>query len=64
MAEEILNIEYNIKRMIVRRLNKFNKLYQVASSLGISERRLSTYREIFHIEKCPKTNRYFIKEKK
>lgn len=62
MAEEILNIEYNIKRMIVRRLNKHNRLFDVAQSLRISEKALYTYRERFNIEKCPETNKYFIKE--
>jgi hypothetical protein len=62
MESEILNIEYNIKQMIVRRLNRFNKLFLVAHSLGITEKALYQYRERFNIQQCTKTKQYFIKE--
>lgn len=41
--EEILNIDYNVKILVLKALNKFKKREIVAEKLGITRRHLYNY---------------------
>lgn len=64
MEDENLNIEDNIKKMCVERLNKKKTIVQAVQSLGIAPRTLERYRWRFNIQRCPVTREYFIEENK
>lgn len=64
MPDEILNIDYNIKKMIVRRMNEKKTLSEAAESLGIALRTLYRYRWRYNIKRSESTKEYFIKEEK
>jgi transcriptional regulator with PAS, ATPase and Fis domain len=61
MAEEILNIDYHTKRLIVKALNKSATHEKAAKALGISERNLFRLKKQYNIEKV---QRYEIVENK
>jgi len=64
MEAETLNLEYHVKRVILKALNTTLFKYQAAEKLGITTRGL--LRKIFDydIQYSKKDGRYFIKEKK
>jgi hypothetical protein len=62
MKNEILNIEHNVKQLVLKALNKFNNMYDAAAALRINTRTLWRYRNRFDIVKDPRTNKYFFKE--
>lgn len=49
MQEEILNIEYNRKLLVIKALNKLPSQKYAASRLGISERQLYRLKKIYNI---------------
>ena len=60
MNEEILNIEFNVKQMVLRALNKFGMITSAATALSIGERTLYNYKNRFNIKKIADTKQYSI----
>ncbi len=63
MEEETLNIEYHLKRRVLKALNKFKKDFEAAEELGIASGTLYRYKQRFNIERCPVTKEYSFREK-
>jgi transcriptional regulator with GAF, ATPase, and Fis domain len=51
MAQDILNIDYHIKGLIVKALNRTSSHEKAAKALGISERNLFRLRKQYNIKK-------------
>lgn len=51
MAEEILNIEYHRKVLIIKALNRKSNYIQAAKALGVSKRTLQRHIVIYNIKK-------------
>jgi hypothetical protein len=49
MQEEILNIDFNVRRMVLKALNRFTIQKDAAKALGISDRTLIKYKEHYNI---------------
>lgn len=65
MTEEILNLDYNIKLLTLRALNKFpGDRKSAARALGISWRTLQRYKNRFRIRRQERHwGKYYIEEK-
>ena len=65
MDQEILNIEYHKKRLVLKALNLVSTMPYAASKLGISLRTLYRIMDDYNIvyEKKDGKRQYFIKEK-
>ncbi len=65
MEQEILNIEYHKKRLVLKALNLVSSMPYAASKLGISVRNLYRLMDDYNIvyEKKDGKRKYFIKEK-
>jgi hypothetical protein len=61
MEEEILNIEWHVKRKVLKALNKFKNDFKAAAAPGIHARTLYRYKKRFNIERCPVTRQYSFK---
>jgi hypothetical protein len=48
-AEDILNIEYHTKRLLLKALNKYRYNYEAARELGICERQLYRYKRQYNV---------------
>jgi len=46
---EVLNIDYHVKHMTIKALNKFNKIELAAAALGVNKRTISRYQKRFNI---------------
>lgn len=55
--EENLNLDYNIKLLVLKALNKFKKIGPAAEALGVSERTLKRYKRGYRIKRGGK--RYY-----
>ena len=64
METEILNIDYHLKRIILKALNTSLYKYQAAKKLGITIRSLLRKIIDYDIEYSVRAGRYIIKEKK
>jgi len=64
MEIEILNIEYHMKRIILKALNTSLYKYQASKKLGITTRNLLKKIREYDIEYSVRAGRYIIKEKK
>lgn len=64
MAEDILNIEWHVKRKVLKALNRFKTQEAAAEALGIEACTLSRYIRNYNIERCPGPKKYSFKEKK
>lgn len=53
MEQEILNIEYHTKRLILKALNQERTVRDAADSLGISERTLYFHMKQYNIKRVP-----------
>ncbi len=62
--EEILNIEYHKRRLLLKALNKAEIIKDAAKLLGINQRRLYMWKKDFNIEYNKERREYFIKESK
>ncbi len=60
--EEILNIKYHVKRLVLKALNKFQNNEAAADALEITSRTLIAYKHEFNIKK--RNGKYFIQETK
>lgn len=60
--EEILNIEYHVKRMTVKALNRAPTIPEAANLLGVSERCLHRWRINYKIQYDKATSKYFLPE--
>ena len=60
-SNEILNIEYNIRQMLIQALNKYDRK-TAAQKLGICTRTLDRYKNSFNIVKTP-SGEFLIKQK-
>ena len=49
MSDEILNIDYHVRRMVIKALNKTKYVFEAAEMLGVSSRSVYRYMEIFGI---------------
>lgn len=63
MAEEILNIEYHQKRLMLAALNKFNNDEKAAAALGIGDRALRNWKKKFNIKKQRRIEFIMVEEK-
>lgn len=62
-AEEILNIEYNIRPMVLRAMNKFPRSKrQAADALGVSKRQLYRYVKLYDIKKDDDTGQFYFEK--
>lgn len=62
MENEILNIDYHVKILVLKALNKYNKLSLAYKALGCSEKHLWKLRKKYRIEKSKLTGKYLIPE--
>lgn len=62
MSEEILNIEYHVKRMIVKALNNTQTHEDAALLLGITVRTLYRYKAQYNVFYDKRSNDYFLRE--
>jgi predicted DNA-binding transcriptional regulator YafY len=53
MPEEILNIDYHNKRLMLKALNKHPTVEEAAKALGISERTLYRWMDEYNVVKLP-----------
>lgn len=60
---EILNIEYNVGRLVLIALNKFKTKVDAAKELGVSDRQMYTYINHYCIYMNVVTGNYFFGEK-
>lgn len=63
MENEILNIDYHVRSMVLKALNLFPTKMAAAKQLGISERNLYHYIDRFNIERDGLSRKYIIKSK-
>ena len=61
MEREILNLEYNLKKLLVKALNAADSLVHAAQLTGVSVRTLRNYQRMYNIEYDVRRNEYFIK---
>lgn len=61
MEDEILNIEYHVKRIVLKALNKTRFVKQAADMVGVSERTLHRYKKDFNIGCDKKRNEFYLK---
>lgn len=64
MQDEILNIEYHVKRIVLKSLNKTHFVKEAARLLGISERTLHRYKRQFNISYDKKKNEFYFSGEK
>jgi transcriptional regulator of acetoin/glycerol metabolism len=62
-ANEILNLEYHHKRLVIKALNTALTINQAAALLGVSYNTLNRRMKQYNICLCTKTKRYTIKDK-
>lgn len=56
-----LNIEWHVKRMVLRALNVSAKQFEAAALLGISERTLARYKKNFNIRYDKERDEFYFK---
>lgn len=56
--QEILNINWNIKQMVLKALNTSPNTFVASKKLGISERQVYRLKKEFSIKSCKETKRY------
>ena len=59
MAEEILNIDYHIKRLTLKALNRFPTTQEAANALGYSARQVLRFKKQFNIKRSRKSKEYY-----
>ena len=59
---ETLNIDYNIRELVLKALNKTQYRYEAAKLLGISDRSLNRYMESYDIKYDKVIDTYYISE--
>ena len=64
MAEEILNIEYHTKILVIKALNRSGMSCEAAQLLGISERTLYRYKKQYNIGYDPKKDCFYFRGEK
>lgn len=64
MSEEILNIDYHVKQMCLKALNRTQKIVIAAQLLGVSARTLYRYMQEYGIVYDKKNNQFKFKSEK
>jgi predicted transcriptional regulator len=59
---ETLNIDYNIRELVLKALNKTQYRYEAAKLLGVSDRSLNRYMESYNIKYHKLRDVYYISE--
>jgi hypothetical protein len=62
MTDEILNIDYHVRRLVVKALNLFPTKLGASKALGISERQLYTYIKQYDIYRDSLFKKYTSKQ--
>lgn len=57
-TEETLNIEYHVKRKVLKALNKFPTVEKASHALGLTARTLYRYKHQWSIHQCPVTKEF------
>lgn len=60
---EILNLDYHLKKLVVKALQKYWDERSTAAALGVSTRTLFRYKKLFGIKKDWLTKEVFIQNK-
>ncbi len=64
MAEEILNIEYHVKILLIKALNRHETHEQAAAALGMTYRNLRYLLKSYNVVKDRINGRFYIDESK
>lgn len=64
MPEEILNIEYHVKKLFLKALNKYKTTQEVADAVGYSARQVLRLKKDFNVQWNTKTMEFEYAENK
>jgi hypothetical protein len=60
MDTDILNIEYHLKKLLLKALNRAETIAEAARLTGVTKKTIRKYQRMYNIQYCPQEKQYFI----